>query len=229
MPENKNQTMRLGIVALILIGAVTALNFSFDALSWREDFGQMVYGILMLLFASSALAFGDMGEKMKHLLIWAMIFVVGMIGYSYRHELSSVKEKVLAELIPGRGVQNGLSSARFPVSDNGHFYIRARVNGKAILFLADTGATSIVLTPKDAIKLGYNPSTLTFDRFFQTANGMVRGSSIRLDSFQVGDFRLRDIGASVNEADMGESLLGMAFFEKLERYEVKGDVLTLYW
>lgn len=98
MPENKNQTMRLGIVALILIGAVTALNFSFDALSWREDFGQMVYGILMLLFASSALAFGDMGEKMKHLLIWAMIFVVGMIGYSYRHELSSVKEKVLAEL-----------------------------------------------------------------------------------------------------------------------------------
>lgn len=229
MPENKNQPLRFSMIVLILIAIVVGLNLTFGTLSLKEDIGQIIYGLFMILIIGSALAFGNMGEKLKHLLIWFMIFVVGLIGYSYRQELSSVKEKVLAELIPGRGTQRGLNSAHFPVSDDGHFHIRATVNGKSILFLADTGATSIVLSPRDAKKLGIRLSELTFDRFFQTANGIVRGSSVRLESFQVGNFRLQDIGASVNEAEMRESLLGMAFFERLERYEVNGDVLTLYW
>ena len=60
-------------------------------------------------------------------------------------------------------------------------------------------------------------------------NGTVRGSSIRITDFRIGEIHLREIGASVNEAEMRNSLLGMTFFKRLKSYEVKNDVLTLYW
>jgi len=229
MPCNNHPRLRFAVIALALIALVSGLNLTFGTLSPKEDLGQIIYGFLMILITASALAFGNPGRKLRHLLIWFMIFVAGMVGYSYRHELSVAKERVLAELIPGRGIPKALHAANFPVSENGHFYIRATVNGTPVLFLADTGATGIVLSPKDAKKCGFRLSDLTFDRVFRTANGMVRGSSVRLDTMAVGAFRLEDIAASVNEAPMHESLLGMTFFERLERYEVNGDVLTLYW
>jgi aspartyl protease family protein len=47
--------------------------------------------------------------------------------------------------------------------------------------------------------------------------------------FEIGNLRLEGIRASVNEAEMRESLLGMTFFYRLEKYEVRNNVLTLYW
>jgi aspartyl protease family protein len=95
--------------------------------------------------------------------------------------------------------------------------------------LADTGASDIVLSPADAGRLGIETDKLPFDRFYETANGTVRGSSIRITDFVIGEIHLKEIGASVNEAQMGKSLLGMTFFRRLESYEVKNSVLTLYW
>lgn len=48
-------------------------------------------------------------------------------------------------------------------------------------------------------------------------------------NFHDSDDRVQQqIGASVNEAEMKKSLLGMTFFRRLESYEVKNGVLTLY-
>jgi aspartyl protease family protein len=43
----------------------------------------------------------------------------------------------------------------------------------------------------------------------------------------VGNLRLADVRASVNAADMSESLLGMTFLSRLGGFEVSGDRLTL--
>ena len=152
-----------------------------------------------------------------------------IVGYSYRHELTGVKNKVLAELVPAKGVQSTLDSISFPVSSDGHFYIRAFVNEIPITFLVDTGASDIVLSPNDAKKLGFEISELKFNRIYETANGTVRGSSFRIDDLKIGAIQIKDMEASINEANMRNSLLGMTFFKQLRSYEVKNDVLTLYW
>ena len=152
-----------------------------------------------------------------------------MAGFSYRYELAGVKDRLLSEMMPSKGLQNTADSATFPVSSDGHFYIRAEVNGVPLIFLADTGASSIVLSPSDAKRLGINPAELAFDRIYETANGTVRGSSVRIDDFKVQGIQLHDIRVSINEAEMSNSLLGMTFFKRLKRYEVKEDKLTLYW
>jgi len=217
------------IIAALLSGLIVYLNRAFDVLSFKEHSGQIIYEILLVLIVSSGIASGKIWSNLRHLAIWAGIFLILIVGYSYRHEMSAVKERVIAELVPAKGYQKTMDSISFPVSSDGHFYIIAEVNGTPIMFLADTGASHIVLSPTDAEKIGIKNSELHFDRFYETANGMVRGSSIRIGDFRVGDIHFNEIGASVNEAKMRNSLLGMTFFKRLKSYEVKDDVLTLHW
>lgn len=226
---NWNFNISFFIVLFILSALLIYLNRTFSVLTLKEDSGQIAYEIMLILIISSALASGKIRQNLKYLAIWFGIFIILIAGFSYRHELSGIKEKIIAEIIPSKGIRKTPDSISFPVSSDGHFYIRAGVNGIPIIFLADTGASHIVLSPADAIKLGIKTDELHFDRFYETANGTVRGSSIRIDDLRIGNIHLKKMGASVNEADMRHSLLGMTFFRCLESYEVKNDVLTLYW
>ena len=219
----------LFIAIAFLSGLAIFLNQSFDVISLREDFGQIIYYILLILMLSSAIVSGKLSQNLKYLGIWAGIFLILMTGYSYRHELNDIKEKVMAELIPAKGYQKAEGAISFAASSDGHFYLNAEVNGVPITFLADTGASHIVLSPVDAQTIGFKTDELHFDRFYSTANGIVRGSSIRIADFKIGGIHLKEIGASVNEAKMRNSLLGMTFFRRLKSYEVQNNVLTLHW
>jgi aspartyl protease family protein len=111
----------------------------------------------------------------------------------------------------------------------GHFVADAWVNGTPVRFLIDTGASSIVLSPEDARRLGFHPAELNFSQRFGTANGVVRGAPVRLREVRIGQFALRDVPASVNESPLGISLLGMSFLGRLRGYAVENDRLVLRW
>jgi clan AA aspartic protease (TIGR02281 family) len=112
---------------------------------------------------------------------------------------------------------------------SGHYLIEAAVNGAPVTFLVDTGASDIVLTLEDARRAGLHPRTLAFTQRFATANGEVRGAPVVLREVRIGQLRRFDIAASVNEAPLGVSLLGMSFLEQLSSYEVERGRLILRW
>jgi aspartyl protease family protein len=217
------------LIAGVLTVLAIFLNHSFHVLSLREDSGQILYEGIFILIVSSSLASGNTWHKFKQLGLWAVILLVFMTGYSYRYELAQVRDRLLSEFIPTKGLQTTPNSVTFPVASDGHFYIRAQVNGVLLIFLADTGASDIVLSPDDAQRLGINLQTLRFDRIYETANGTVRGSMTTLNDFKVQGIHLQNIRASINGATMSNSLLGMTFFNRLQGYEVKEDKLTLHW
>jgi len=68
-------------------------------------------------------------RKLAYLCIWSVIFFLAIVGYSYRHELSAVKSRVMAELLPGKGFQGQPDSMSFPIGADGHFHIRAVLDG----------------------------------------------------------------------------------------------------
>ena len=218
-----------GLSATVLCGLLFGLNTVFEVLNFRENPGQIVYELIFVMIVSAYLASGRTVAKLKGLLAWAGIFLVAMLVYAHRHDLAAVKNRMLGALIPELGSATAACTQQFHVGVDGHFHIRARVNGVAMRFLVDTGASHIVLAPRDAERLGLDQQRLDFDKIYATANGMVRGASIRVDDFRVGDLHLKNVSASVNEAAMGESLLGMTFFNRLERFTVEGDVLTIHW
>jgi aspartyl protease family protein len=202
-----------------------------DAVAARDSQVRVVYLVLLATMVGSAVLLGrGIGLKtaLRNALSWIAIALVLILGYSFRHDIVAVKDRILGELLPHRAVETGPGTVAVRAASGGHFQIEVTVDGVAIRFLVDTGASDIVLSPADARRLGYDLSRLRFSRIYRTANGTVRGAPVTLGEVTVGPIRLTDVAASVNGAEMDRSLLGMSFLNRLSAYEVRGDVLTLH-
>ncbi len=222
--------IKFWVLFLALSGLLLFLHTQFVPFDISENKLEFLYELVWLVIISSWLSFGGrLKDQVKQMFIWLCIFMVLITAYSYRFELESVKDRVVATLVPGYGMDSGFDSMSYSLARDGHFYIRSIVNGVPVRFLVDTGASHIVIAPSVAEKLGYSIADLEFNRLYKTANGTVRGSSIRLSKFSIGKFQFQDIAASVNEAPMDVSLLGMSFFSLLSGYEVSEQQLTLKW
>jgi len=111
---------------------------------------------------------------------------------------------------------------------DGHFTVKAEVNGAATTMIVDTGASTIVLSPEDAKKAGIDVSRLNFTVPVITANGRTVAAKVRLNTVAVGPLQREDVDALVAEPKaLNESLLGMSFLGRLRSYEFSGDFLTL--
>ncbi len=110
---------------------------------------------------------------------------------------------------------------------DGHYYLAGTVNGKGVTFLVDTGASDVVLNISDAIRIGIDTESLHFTQQYQSANGLIWGAPYRLDFLKIGSFDFPDVLVSVNDADMGISLLGISFLERFSSYEFKEGKLYL--
>ena len=224
------------ILGVLVLGGIALNRYVAEPLTFKDDAQTILYAFTLLLWISFLIARAglyfrksEMSRIIKYASIWLGIFLIVAILHSYRFELVQVKNKVLANLFPGRSFEKTPGQMSFQISPNGHFYIQATVNGIPIRFLADTGASDIVLTPKAAKRIGFNLNTLAFNKIYQTANGMGRGSAVRLGDMKIGAIHLTNVRASVNEAPMSNSLLGMRFFNRLKGYKVRNGVLTLFY
>ena len=112
---------------------------------------------------------------------------------------------------------------------DGHFHVVAYVNGEPIRFLVDTGASDVALSADAAKAIGINLRTLNYSRRYQTANGIIKAAPVILRDVRIKQLRIYDVDASVTQADMGVSLLGMSFLNRLEGWEARGNKLILRW
>jgi aspartyl protease family protein len=161
--------------------------------------------------------------------VWAVLIAALVVAYSYRDVFSDVWTRVRSDFAPGYPAQTGAHEMVVTQDTDGGFYLVGQVNGVTVRFLADTGASDIVLSPQDAQRLGVDMSTLKFARQFETANGVGSGAGYEAKSLTLGQLRLTDVPMSINRAPMGSSLLGMAFFKRLETFQVKDGKLYLRW
>lgn len=165
----------------------------------------------------------------KRIGLWSAFLLLMVVFYTVRTDLERVALRTLAAIMPGMGFAEQPGTLSFYRASDGHFHIKALVNGQSVNFMVDTGASDIMLTPEVAKLLGFAPATLTFSKTYHTANGKVSGAPILLQRFQIGTLVLENLPASVNGASMRHSLLGMRFFNKLEGFQVQQEVLTIQW
>lgn len=111
-------------------------------------------------------------------------------------------------------------------TDN-HFWADARVNNVHVEFMVDTGATSVALTRKDALRLGYKDEDLDYKYDVATAGGATRGAFIILDEIKIGTVTVKEVGALVIESELKQSLLGMSFMNELSSYEVRKSSMII--
>jgi aspartyl protease family protein len=185
-----------------------------------DDYGRLIYlGLLLAAVAGWGLSEyrGRMGQGFRAFLAWGLIVVGLMAGYGLWQDIRH-------DVMPSQVAH--ADAVEIPRSADGHYYITLMIDGQPMEFMADTGASGVVLSKADAERLGLNLADLVYAGQSQTANGIVRTARVRLAEVTLGPFYDESIGAFVNEGDMDGSLLGM---EYLGRYaiEITGDQMIL--
>lgn len=223
----------MGIALVVAIGI--ALLVSADAGSLiglsQDQTGQLVPLVAILI----VIAGGAFAQRVKFsqmlgsLALWAGIFGLALVGYTYRADLTALAGRVLGEITPGVAVVNPEGgTAEFRRGIGGHFQVNASVNNADIRLIFDTGASAVVLTNADARKAGYDTTRLSYRVPVTTANGIGRAAQVTLDRVEVGGIVRNNIRAFIAEDGALEtSLLGMTFLETLTRYAVTNNALEL--
>ena len=116
----------------------------------------------------------------------------------------------------------------YHAGSNGHFMISAEVNRAPIDFLVDTGASLVFLTADDAHNAGIDLRGLNYTQLVSTGNGSVRAAPVVLSEIRVGDLSLDNVRAAVLD-NLGQSVLGMSFLDRLKGFEMRAGSLTIDW
>jgi aspartyl protease family protein len=136
--------------------------------------------------------------------------------------LPSVSQTTAAEML-----QLNAATA-LKAGQNGHFIVKAEINGRNVKVMVDTGASAVALSYEDAKDIGLHPGNLDYNIPVSTANGMVKAAGVNLDKVEIDGVRVSDVqGLVMPDGAMRGSLLGMSFLSKLKSFKVEDGVLYL--
>ena len=163
---------------------------------------------------------GQLGRMLRHGALWGLIFVgtVAVIG---------LWSDIRNDMAPRQAVFADQGRVEVPRSPDGHYHLRLDLDGKSVDFVVDTGASAIVLTRKDARRVGIPMDELNYSGRARTANGVVRTARARVGEIALGPIKDRDVAIWVNEGEMERSLLGMTYLQRFDRLEISDRTLIL--
>ncbi|QUS35616.1 TIGR02281 family clan AA aspartic protease [Falsirhodobacter algicola] len=185
------------------------------------DMGRVTYLILLLAFVGGWVIVefrGRMGSALRIAMAWGLIFLAVAAGYGLWTEMAPT-------LSPRQEALEG-GEISIPRAPDGHYYITLQIEGTDIRFMADTGASSVLLSARDARRLGIDPDSLIYLGTARTANGEVRTARVLLTDVRLGEITDLTLPALVNEGDLDISLLGMSYLRRFD-ISISGDRMIL--
>ncbi len=188
-----------------------------------QDVAKFIYLSLILLVIGGwffAQRRDSLNKTLQQIILWVFLFAGVILLYS-------VKDQLRMQIMPKQAVQVSGNRIAISRSADRHFYTTLMINKTPVQFVIDTGATDMVLSKRDAQRVGINLADLAYLGTAQTANGSVRTARIKLDEVVLGPFVDRNISAWVNDSQMGESLLGMSYLSRFSNLQISGDTLYL--
>lgn len=188
-----------------------------------DTIASLIYLVILGTVIGGAFVVGNrvsLGQSARIMATWALIFIGFIAAYG-------LWEDIQRQLTPTRAAVVTEDAITVQRRFDGHFHLTLDINGTAVPFIVDTGATDLVLTQGDAQRVGLVLDELIYSRQAQTANGMVRIAPVRLDRVSLGNFTDQNVRASVNGGELSSSLLGMSYLSRFETLQIQGDRLTL--
>lgn len=181
------------------------------------------YAMGVLLILSSLLAIRlPLGKALKMGVAWAGIFAGFFILFAFRGEFQHFGQRLKAEAL-GTPATEG-SELRIPMADDGHFWVKASVNGKSSRFLVDSGASVTTISSDLARSAGV--STNGRRALVETANGAAQIVQASADRLDVGSITRANFPVDISERDQ-TNVLGMNFLSSLSSWRVDGSYLVL--
>ena len=178
---------------------------------------------IMLVFGTLMTRREPAAKLITMALAWVAVFAAGFVLFTFRDNMGWVAQRLKAEAV-GTPVTEG-QETRIPMAIDGHFWVNAKLNGRDVKFLVDSGATTTTVDRDTAQAAGVAISQRR-DRFVRTGNGVVRVASGRADTLSVGGITRNDVAIEVADND-DLNVLGMNYLSSLSRWGVEGRWLVL--
>lgn len=140
----------------------------------------------------------------KHYL--AGLFWCALLGIAYFLIDGQIQPKVAT-------ATGGTTQVEIPRSHDGHFYVAGTINGQALTFMVDTGASTVAISQAVAQRLGL-PSGRPVS--IGTAGGMTQGMEITGLTLRIGGMTLNNVRVVVLASMPGEALLGQNVLRHLD-------------
>ena len=150
----------------------------------------------------------------------AWLAVIGlMIGLTAFYQAVMQRDAGMVQSVR----ENGRSMVVLQQDRSGHYQAEGSINGKAVVFLVDTGATDVAVSERMARELGldFGPRVTVM-----TAAGPSPAWKTRLDSVGFGSLELRNVRATITPGLGGQALLGMSFLRYFSIRQ-EGDRLVI--
>ena len=188
-----------------------------------DEIGRLLYLSLLGVAIAGYFFVGnrqEISKSLRQFALWALIFVGVIAGYGLWNDVSN-------EIMPRQSFAQDDRQISVPQSPDGHYYLTLKINDANVRFVVDTGATEMVLNIDDARRAGIDVDNLAYLGRANTATGVVRTASVRLETVKLGSVLDRDFPASVNGGQMDGSLLGMTYLSRFDTLEIKDRELVL--
>lgn len=199
-------------------------------------FGQYLLSQPLLALALLAMALVLVGGLLRHLspLLGGLVRSIGNLGL-FGALLLTVMQIVRVNQnvdfgLPQLGMPDQQVSGeetRVPIARDGHFWVKATLNGVPQRLLIDTGATVSAISPEVADAARVKPQPMRQPILLRTANGTVAAQLVTIGEIRIGNVVARDLDAVVAPGMQGTSVLGMNFLSRLASWRVEGHTLIL--
>jgi aspartyl protease family protein len=179
---------------------------------------------------------GNSGRTMRAV-VCVFIFIA-VVGAGLSRELGKAFTKAgergaVAMTAPRKGspptqqqASTGYRSVKLEGDRNGHFHVDARVDGRDIGFVVDTGASKVVIRESSAAQLGIFPRPSEYTGQSSTANGVAKYAPVRLNRVEVDGIMVYDVDAAVMpDSALNVNLLGMTFLSRVKFSHDRGRLV----
>lgn len=183
-------------------------------------------GALVLVVSAFLAHRVPMAQAAKMALAWIAIFAVGLAIVSQREAIGRVWSDMKRDLFGAQQQVEG-ESLRVPVSEDGHFWVNAEINGHDVRLMIDSGATYTALSRETAELGEVEIDSTGFPVTLNTANGRVQARRGRAARLQIGPIVAHDLPVVVSEAFGDTDVIGMNFLGQLRGWRVEGRTLIL--
>lgn len=106
----------------------------------------------------------------------------------------------------------------------GHFVNSGAINGQAMQYMVDTGASTVAIGRSDAERMGLKYQDGQPVQMY-TANGVAQGWRMRLDSVRIGEIEVFGVQAIITPQPMPYVLLGNSFLTEFQMTRINDQMI----
>jgi aspartyl protease family protein len=182
----------------------------------------MVLGLLGSLVIRRVPAFGRLLRSLSTLgLMGVLLLVVLQLSrLDSRFDMAVPQLGLPKQVVEGR-------ETRVPLAPDGHYWLRATVNGAPVNFLVDTGATLTAVSAETAERVGLEPREAGIPVRMQTANGSVAAQLTTIGELKFGNVAARGIDAIIAPGLGPTNVIGMNVLSRLASVQFADGTMIL--